>query len=105
MKITCKYCNGTGKVNVKVGDIVTPRDGSGMPNGLHTILFNGIGSSPPFNPVKVLHIEGSALFVVPIDLRGKEFEEGPYGARSWMEIDGEGVSGFWIYAPFCHIAS
>ena len=99
MEITCKHCNGKGKRSIQVGDIVTPQDGSGVPNGLHEIIFNGVGSDPPFSPVKVLHIEGNALFVLPIDCRGKTFDAGPYGARSWMEIG----NGYWIFAPHCYL--
>jgi len=64
----CKECGGTGKHRreIRVGDVVTPQDGSAMCNALHRILFNGVGSSPPFKPVRVVAIEGEMLGVVPV---------------------------------------
>jgi len=102
---TCDKCQGTGKITreLSAGDIVVPRDGSGMPQGLHHVLWNGLGSIPSFNPVKILHIEGNAMFVTPVDWKGKCYDTETYSAQSWMEIDGKGVDGFWIYAPHCHL--
>lgn len=51
--------------NVKVGDIVTPCDGSSMNGHLHELLF--IGTGVGFRPVKVIDIQGRMAAVVPAD--------------------------------------
>ena len=53
IKYNCDACGGTGVIDrsPQVGDVLQPLDGSGFPNGLHPILFNGTGI--PFKPVRV----------------------------------------------------
>jgi hypothetical protein len=105
IKDICKCC-GVGSIrNLKEGDILTPLDGSGMPNGLHYVLFNGVGSNPPFKPVRVKKIEGDTLAVTPLhwddvmQMRKERFSEKVYPALSWIEGVDRDV--FWVYAPHC----
>ena len=102
---TCNYCKGKGKITrqVGVGDILSPADGSGLPNGLKPLLQIWQDRCVvDFKPVKVLHIEGETLFVIPIDWEGKRYDHDVYLAQSWMIIDEHGTTGFWVYAPHCH---
>lgn len=105
IKECCNYCKGRRTITREVvtGDIITPNDGSGLPNGLKPILqIWQDGVVIGFEPIKVLHIEGEALFVTPMDWKGKQFASEIYAARSWMNINGDGREGFWVYAPHCH---
>ena len=70
LKQTCKHCGGNGFTNIqiKVGDIIQPQDGSSMSPVLHRLLWNGLGHSAEgaFKPVRVLSIEGDMIAVVPL---------------------------------------
>jgi len=114
MKIerTCECCHGEGVVidTVKVGDVITPNDGSGMPTGLHHVLWNGVDSAPPFKPVRVVRIEGDALAVVPLhwENKGIKYDElldaNVSPALSWLPEAHEREV-FWVYAPYCFFRS
>jgi len=105
---TCKQCGGRGSITrqIEVGDIITPGDGSGMPNGLHHILWNGVSKAVPFKPVRVLQVEGNMLAVQPLHWDDKEtryreiLDNSVSPALSWIPNADRGV--FWIYAPHCH---
>jgi len=45
VKSRCEACGGSGRIEreLRVGDIVTPQDGSAMCSALHSILFKGTG--------------------------------------------------------------
>lgn len=111
MGLKCQRCNGSGKRQLSVGDIVTPRDGSGFPNGLHSILFQGTGEN--FKPVRVLSIQGNMLGVVPVHWDDKEIrhtelfgKEGrAYQASNWIWVNGKSVTeyGFWIDVTVSHL--
>ena len=124
IKQTCQHCGGNGFINttIKVGDIIQPRDGSGMPNALHHLLWNGsdpcnkgrdlpLPQNEAFKPVRVLSIEGDMLAVIPLhwddrDIRHKEmFDDKVYPALSyiWKGNYHNNTSiydhAFWINAP------
>lgn len=67
IKSNCEHCNGTGESErkIKPGDILVAYDGSGMPNALRRLLFNGIDSNPPFKPVRVIKVVEHLIAVVP----------------------------------------
>lgn len=115
----CFICGQKTESEIQVGDVVKPYDGSGMPNGLHSILWNGAGrrhlplpQEEAFKPVRVVSIEGDMLAVVPFHwdkdrgtARKEEFSNEIYPALCpiWKETyDGWGVlcdHAFWIHGP------
>ena len=113
----CNCCHGSGKVSrtIKIGDIVTPNDGSSMCMDLHRILRAGTGR--PFKPVRVVAIEGDMLGVIPVhwddkDLRHKEIfgEGGVYESKChiWKGHESDTFKliteyGFWIHAHVSNI--
>ena len=107
IKQTCTRCGGCGTedTEVKEGDILTPRDGSGMPKGLHRVLWNGMGAGVPFKPIRIIQVEDAALAVVPLhwddaDTRHKEkLNDEVNPAISWLPES----EVFWIYAPYCNL--
>ena len=104
---TCNCCKGKGKITrqLEAGDIISPTEGSGLPNGLKPILQIWQNQKVVgFKPVKILYIEGQVLFVTPISWQGKEWDKDVHAAQSWMLIDGNGVIGFWVYAPHCYFS-
>jgi len=117
VETTCAACGGTGKLRreIRVGDVITPQDGSGMCDALHMILFLGVGKG--FKPVKVVAIEGNMLGVEPVhwgneDTMHKEMYHGdnPVGAStSWIwkgtYTNNEALSrnGFWIDAHISNL--
>lgn len=106
IKKTCSECGETTTKEIKVGDIITPRDGSGMPNGLHHVLWNGCGKDVPFKPVRVLQVEGNMLAVTPLhwddSTNREQFDDKVYPALSWIPSRRGSRDVFWIYAPHCH---
>ena len=107
IKVTCEQCGNQTERPIKVGDIIRLGDGSGMPNGLHHVLFNGVGSYPLFKPVRVRRIEGSMLAVAPLyweygHEKGRErLDPKVYPALSWIPGD-EGRRGvFWVHSDSC----
>ena len=116
IKESCNQCGGSGSITrqIKKGDIMTPRDGSGMPRGLHHVLWNGHGRRdlylPPaeaFKPIRVLRVEGDMLAVVPLhwddaEIQRKEMLDQNIGpALTWIPDADNDI--FWIYAPHCHL--
>jgi len=117
IKKECTACGGTGGVvrELRVGDIVTPTDGSSMCSALHRILFKGTGAG--FKPVRVLAIEGNMLAVVPAyweddgakhnDLYGLSNHVSESSSYIWKGESYSLVSlicrdGFWIHAHVSH---
>ena len=104
IKTTCNCCGNTTTRQIKVGDTIELGDGSGMPNGLHHVLWNGVGSNPPFKPVRVVRVEGNTLAVIPLHWGNREFahkekfDDKVYPALSWL-LDSRDI--FWVYAPHC----
>jgi hypothetical protein len=104
---TCEQCGGSGFITqqIKVGDIITLGDGSGMPNALHHILWNGVDKTVSFKPVRVLQVEGNMLAVQPLhwddkEIRYKEmFDKEVYPALSWIPSADRSV--FWTNALHC----
>jgi hypothetical protein len=108
---------------IRVGDVIQPLDGSGMPNVLHTLLWNGVGIryqdlplSPEtaFKPVRVLSIEGDMLAVVPLywdnfDAKWKDWRNDEVRAalsyvwktQLWnhSQFDCIAEKAFWIHGP------
>lgn len=116
----CSCCDGTGKTTreIKVGDVLTPLDGSGMPTGLQGILFTKTRS--PFRPIRVLDIQGKLLAVEPAHWNGKDIDrkwedlhknnEAALHASMWIWEDNDDIDvisqcGFWIDAQRCHLVS
>ena len=71
IKTTCKECGNETTRELKVGDILTPTDGSGMPNKLHELLWNGHSCSG-FKPVKVVAISGYMIAVIPASWQDRD---------------------------------
>lgn len=102
----CKVCDGR---ELKLGDIVTPTDGSAMPNALQKLTWNGSCGSG-FKPVRVLAISGEMLGVVPASWDDKDtriaemFREdvNPAIASLWVGNERYG-EGFWINAHTSHL--
>lgn len=118
IETTCKVCGGTGKHRreIRVGDVVTPQDGSAMCHALHRILFRGTGMG--FKPVRVVAIEGDMLGVVPVhwdnwEVRNKEMYRGDLPASDASVWIWKGTyannqvvveAGFWINAHISHLS-
>jgi hypothetical protein len=81
----------------KIGDIVTPVDGSGMPEPLKEYLHkNGT-----FGDVRVLDIQGDLISVMPVGLTMGQIwdDEKLSGCCQWLST-GVYAHGFWIYWRF-----
>ncbi len=128
IEVTCKECGARHNREIKVGDVVKPYDGSGMPNALHHLLWNGsepcnkgrtlpLPSNEAFKPVRVLSIEGDMLAVIPLhwdnlDIRHQEmFNDKVYPALThiwkgdYHNYKSVYDHAFWIHAPVCYIHS
>jgi len=117
--VTCDKCNGKGVIEreLRIGDIVTPCDGSAMPNALHKLLWNGHGRTDlpllmneAFKPVRVLAISGEFLGVTPASwtnrdtMMAERFREDIYPAISCLWVGGKQYGeGFWINAKISHL--
>ena len=106
----CDRCGGGGyiKREIKLGDVLVPHDGSGMPNALHKLTFNGTGKG--FKPVEVLAVSGEMLGVTPASWNNKEtmlrerFEDDVYPAITSLWANGTRYGeGFWINAKVSHL--
>lgn len=75
IKERCKECDGVGVYNIelKVGDIVTPIDGSSMNGALHSLTWRGAIESG-FKDVKIVSIQGEMLGVEPVDWNNRKFD-------------------------------
>jgi len=110
IKTSCKACGGAGfkTRELRIGDIVTPIDGSSMPHGLHRKLEirggNEYGENhvTGFFPVRVLSIEGEMLAVEPVYFPESWKNDDAY-KNSIAPIWGPGScnqlgDGFWIHS-------
>ena len=109
VKVFCKAYGGTGSEirEIRVGDVLTPVDGSSMPWGLHRKLDirGSEGHVTGFRPVRVLSVEGEMLAVEPVDSPESWKNDDAYKnsiAPIWGPGSGNQLgNGFWIHSRHC----
>jgi len=111
IRTRCDKCGGSGSIcqEIRLGDIVIPRDGSAMPWPYHKILAmwerpGCLGAVTGFHSVRIKAIEGNLLGVEPLNYQGEKHSDGISNCK--VSFWGEGCAnklgeGFWI--PVSHV--